>query len=421
MAYNPLNPNGQATMANSQPVVISSNQSPVSVAGTVTANQGGVWVASISGTAGASIIGTVPVTQSTSPWIITGSVQASLTPAANQSVSGTVGASVIGTVPVTQSGSWTQSVVGTVTANQGTTPWIITGSVQGSFTPAANQSVSGTVTALQGTNPWIITGSVQGSFAPSGNQSVSGTVGASIIGTAPVTQAGAWTSSVVGTVFIGGSVATIGTSVPNQSVSGTVGASIIGLTPVTVVGLQGASVSGTVNVIESGTWITSIAGGYATGAPSVLSGLGILEMGVRNDTMASVLSNDGQYSPFAVGPVGERITSNAPITKWLSGNASILAVGPQVSVLGAQGAGIFTYVTAVQIANPSANPTLITFGNQTSATSFSVLGYTIAPANGGSNIYYPNALKTGANSAFTASISGVASIFVTAEGFTSKT
>jgi len=38
MAYSPKNPNGQATMANSEPVVIASDQSAVPVSGTVTAN-----------------------------------------------------------------------------------------------------------------------------------------------------------------------------------------------------------------------------------------------------------------------------------------------------------------------------------------------------------------------------------------------
>jgi hypothetical protein len=40
MAYNPNNPNGQGTMANSAPVVIASDQSAVPVSGTVTANAG---------------------------------------------------------------------------------------------------------------------------------------------------------------------------------------------------------------------------------------------------------------------------------------------------------------------------------------------------------------------------------------------
>jgi hypothetical protein len=42
MAYSPKNANGQATMANSEPVVIASDQSAVPVSGTVTANIGTV-------------------------------------------------------------------------------------------------------------------------------------------------------------------------------------------------------------------------------------------------------------------------------------------------------------------------------------------------------------------------------------------
>lgn len=56
---------------------------------------------------------------------------------------------------------------------------------------------------------------------------------------------------------------------------------------------------------------------------------------------------------------------------------------------------------------------LVTLSGATS----SIVGYTIAPAGGGSNILYPNALKTNANGAFTASISGQASVLVSAQGF----
>jgi hypothetical protein len=81
---------------------------------------------------------------------------------------------------VNSDGSAQVSVVGTV---------IITGSVQGSFTPPANQSVSGTIAAnIQGSVATVIIGgSISASFTPPANQSVSGTVGASIIGAVPVT------------------------------------------------------------------------------------------------------------------------------------------------------------------------------------------------------------------------------------------
>jgi len=126
--------------------------------------------------------------------IIGGSIAASFTPPANQSVSGAVSVSnfpanqsVSGAVSVSNFPT-TQNVSGSVTAwLQSTNASVIT---VGS--PVANQSVSGTVsvgnfpttqnisgsvfatgsvTALQGTNPWIITGSVQASLTPAANSS----------------------------------------------------------------------------------------------------------------------------------------------------------------------------------------------------------------------------------------------------------
>lgn len=191
MAYNPLNPNGQASMAGSQPVVIASNQTPVSVTGTVNlGNQ-------------------------------TGSVIAF--PTGNQSVSGTVGASLIGVSPVSQASTWIASVFGTV-------------------------SVLGTVPVTQSTTPWVITGSVQGSFSPSGNQSVSGTVGASVIGNVNTTITSVATvGGFLNVNLVGGSILTSSTA--NQSVSGTVGASIIGTVPVVQSGVVISSISG--NVLTS--------------------------------------------------------------------------------------------------------------------------------------------------------------------------
>ena len=78
---------------------------------------------------------------------------------------------------------------------------------------------------------------------------------------------------------------------------------------------------------------------------------------------------------------------------------------------------IFTYVTALQVANLGSTSVLVTLSGATS----SIIGYTIAPQGGGSNIYYPNGLKTNANGAFTASVGGAASLFLSAQGFISKT
>jgi hypothetical protein len=155
-----------------------------SITGTVTALQGGTRITSIAGVV--NVAGSVVAMQGTNPWIITGSVQASLTPAANQSVSGTVGASVIGVVPITQSGTMISSISGLVN---------IAGSVAG-FLNSTNASV---ITVAQSSVAVaIVSGSIAATFTPPANQSVSGTVGASVIGTVPVTQSGLMITSIAG-------------------------------------------------------------------------------------------------------------------------------------------------------------------------------------------------------------------------------
>lgn len=387
MAYNPLNPNGQATMANSQPVVISSNQSPVSVTGALTI----VGNPSVSGTVNVgnfpATSGSVVAFQGTNPFIITGSVQASLTPAANQSVSGTVGTSVIGLPNV--------NVGGSVVAFQGTSPFIVnfqnssiftgvqgsvavaivSGSIAASFTPPANQSVSGTVTANQGTNPWIVTGSVQGSFSPSGNQSVSGTVGASVIGLTPIQIPGSVAvaiisgsiaasftppanqsvSGTVGASIIGNvnttitSVATIGgffnvnlvggsiltSSTPNQSVSGTVGASIIGLPPINVSAINGVPISVDTGNTNTGTqrMIQATSSNYNTGQVTIAS-VATSILGTNINRIRAVLTNTGTNVVFyGNSSVVSSITGNylagiAGYPAMIRSSASVWGISP---------------------------------------------------------------------------------------------
>lgn len=538
--------------------------SPWNIAGSVAAIQSGPRTTSIVGGASVfqagpwttSVVGSVTALQGTNPWIVTGSVQGSFTPSGNQSVSGTVGASAIGLTPVSVSNFPTnQNVSGSVVAFQGTNPWVITGSVQGSFSPAANQSVSGTVqvdvrgsiaaviiggsiatattnssvmllnsantigsvATLQGTNPWIvtgsvqgvmsvlgtvpvtqaaasnpwiITGSVQGSFSPAANQSVSGTVQVDVRGSVAVaiisgSIAASFTppanQSVSGTVqadirgsvaafIIGGSIATATTNssvmllnganvigsvaalqgtnpwIITSSVAGglfpisgsvaatitntnvNVGGSVIafqGTSPF-VVNFQNSSIiaiqSGSVVSLSVGSTITvlqapSIVGTYAEDSASANLDKGLFILGVRNDTLASVTSADLDYGAMSIGPSGEVITSNSPLTKWVQGTADFRNgnAGASIVVVAAQGTSVFTYITGVQIANMGSASVLVTL-----ASAGTTLGYTIAPAGGGSNIYYPNALKTLTNGPFAASISGIASVLISAQGFTSK-
>jgi hypothetical protein len=184
--------------------------------------------------------------------------------------------------------------------------------------------------------------------------------------------------------------------IANQSVSGAI----------TIAGGSVLSIPSSSSIL--GTYAEDVA--HATGAP------GLFVLRVRNDNMSSVTSADGDYSPSASGPVGETIVANAPITKWVSGTNSVM-YGSSVTVLAAQGASVFTYVTSYQIVNDSANYSRVTLFGATS----SVIGYTVAPANSGSNVILPNALKTNANGAVFASITGVSSVYLTVSGFTSRT
>lgn len=142
--------------------------------------------------------------------------------------------------------------------------------------------------------------------------------------------------------------------------------------------------------------------------------------GIRNDTLSSIYGSDNIPYRAAFGPAGEQIVANAPLTKWIQGTADMrggaAASGGSVAVIAAQGASIFSYITSFQVANFGPSSVLVTFSGATS----SVIGYTIAPAGGGSNAVLPNALKTNANGVFSASVSGLSSVLVSAQGFIAK-
>jgi hypothetical protein len=243
--------------------------------------------------------------------------------------------------------------------------------------------------------------------------------------------------SVIGTptvtAIVTGSVVALTTG--NQSVSGAVTAPAGSIMAVAVTGTSSVIVvpqfssvitvwqSSSVLAVPVGSVITvwqapSIVGTYAEDDGASSADKGMFVLGVRNDTLTTNTSADADYGAVALGPSGEVVTANAPITKWVRGTADLRVVlGASVTAIAAQGASVFTYITGVQVANMGSASVLVTLAGGLG----SILGYTIAPAGGGSNILYPNALKTGENSAFTASISGTASVLVSAQGFISKT
>ncbi len=327
------------------------------------------------------------------------------------------------------------SVIGAVTIT-GSIVSVGNGSVSGAINVSGSvllgSSNASVITVAQNSSTIaIVTGSVVA--IPIGNQSVSGTIDASILGWVPIQPSNTsiitrWAdSSVIARVT--GSVVTIPSG--NQSISGAInisGSVLLGSSNASIISyLQSSSIiainAGSVIAVPTGSTIAilqapSIVGTYAEDAAHATADKGIFVLQVRNDLMSSVTSADGDYSPIAGGPIGETITANSPITKWVQGTADLrgaATLGASAIAIATGGSSVFTYITGVQVANMGSASVLVTF-----ASGGSILGYTIAPAGGGSNIYYPNALKTPANFGFAASISGIASVLVSAQGFVAK-
>lgn len=179
MAYNPNNPNGQETMANSSPVVIASDQSAVPVSGTVTVDPGtGTFDVNVTNVS-IPVTGTVTADAGTGNFTVVQATAANL----NATVTGSVSVSnfpatqpVSGTIAATQSGSWSVDVNNTggasaVNIQDGGNSITIDGSVSVSNFPAT-QAISGTVTANAGTGNFTV---VQATAANL-NATVTGTV-----------------------------------------------------------------------------------------------------------------------------------------------------------------------------------------------------------------------------------------------------
>ena len=431
MAYQPIS--GSIISYQSPGSIISA-----SVFGTVNTQQVGTRIVSVisstpsSMLVGASVFGNVGISGTPTFLQLAGSIlatSATVTPAANQSVSGTVQTEQIGT-RITSLVSTIPSSVIVGASIFGHAPVVIVGgSVATSTTNSSvmllnGANVIGSVAALQGTNPWIITGSVQATVNTGNssvqvlnfpaNQSVSGTVDAQQIGTRITSVISSTPSSMLVGASVFGNVGISGT--PNVNAAGSVVA-FQGTSP-WVTNFQNSSIiSVPVGSVISYLQVPSIVGTYAEDAAHTTADKGVFTLGVRNDALSSITSADLDYSPHAVGPTGETIVAIAPFTKGIQGTGDLRVVqGASVTVIAAQGASIYSYIRAAQLANMGSASVLVTFAGGLG----SVLSYSIAPAGGGSNIKFDPWLKTGANSAFTASISGVASVLVSAQGFIAK-
>src|SRR3990167_7930697 len=227
---------------------------------------------------------------------------------------------------------------------------VITASLGNSSVVLLNgANVIGSVAALQGTPIWNISsvyGNVSGSVVAfqggAWTPSVSGTVGASIIGQLPAGEA------------VLGSIATLQGTNPWRTLGSVSGTVDIGTIPGSVVAFQG--------------------GGWTPSAIAYLR---------RNDALASTLGADLTYGPGARDSSGRILTRPySPEESRIEGYASTVNLNAN-SVIAAAGVGLRNYITDVWVANTGAANTLVTF---LSGGGLSVLGYTIAPATGGSNL-----------------------------------
>ncbi len=267
-------------------VVVDQGTTPWIIAGTVTANQGGVWnIGTVT-----TITNPVAVTQS-GPWSVgrTWTLDSSTD-----------------SVSAVQSGTWNIGTVSTitnpVTVNQGTSPWVITGST----------TVSGTVTANQGTSPWVVSGTVAATQSGAWTTGRTWTLSSGTDSIAAV-QSGTWNIGTVSTITNPVSVINSGTFAVQATLSAET-TKVIGTVN------QGTSpwvVSGTVAATQSGTWSVRTQDGSGNLLTSQVNGsqraldVGINVAGVQIDPRAASPGTVTDRSGTATSVSTQVMASNA--------------------------------------------------------------------------------------------------------------
>lgn len=345
-----------------------------------------------------------------------------------------VGASVIGTFPVTISGN--PSVSGTV--NIGNIPQA---SVHGQVVISANNgTLSGTTNSpgnislnfnSLSTNSWTrIYDSVLGlwpplmgtrnggAFVDTGASSVilAGTPNVNTSGSVVAFQGGGWTASIVNTVP---SSVLVGASIFGQLPAGT---AVLG----SVATLQGTnpwfitgSIQGGVSILGGTVTVTGTVADSANVAEDVAhvdGQIGKFVLGVRNDTVASFAGSNGDYTPHGFDSAGRTVIKPfAPEEARIEGYISLTSTS-MTTLVAAAGAGLKNYITDIWAANTGATTTLLTFS---SGGGSSVLGYTIVPTGGGSNLiglHMP--IRTEANATFGVQAgTATSTLYVTVKGY----
>lgn len=150
----------------------------------------------------------------------------------------------------------------------------------------------------------------------------------------------------------------------------------------------------------------SVGSGTASVAAEAVAGLQYQQIEVLGSGGSSVLSIDSQgravIKPFATEAL--RIEGYASI---VSSSITTLVAAP--------GGSLRNYITDIMIANTGAVTTAITFQDGLG----SILGYTIAPAGGGSNmIGFATPMRTGVNASFDFQpVSASSILYATVKGY----
>lgn len=320
------------------------NPIPVTQSGSWALNASVVGTVPITGTAtiGNTVNALATVNQGTSPWIVSGTVTTVGSSAATVAIGSPIATGtnligqVTGSVQASQVGAWavnaslvgqsavtasvigqlpvTASIIGTPTVNQGTSPWVVSGTVTTVGTSAATVAIGSPIAT--GTN---LIGQVTGSVSAS--QVGAWVVNASLVGQPVVT------ASVVGTIPVSGTFWQA-----NQPVS----ASVIGQIPVVatyaapwnVVASQGGTpwvISGTVTAIGG-----SAAATVAIGSPIAMGTnlIGQVTGSVQVSQASSPWTVSGTVSPLGrfntITPSLPSLAAGAPNELQLDQKSNLL-------------------------------------------------------------------------------------------------
>lgn len=201
----------------------------------------------------------------------------------------------------------------------------------------------------------------------------------------------------------------VNASIPSAIIAN---ASIPGGVVVTNAGTFAVQVSST-TALTPGTAAANL--GKAEDAAHSSGDTGVFSLGVANASLTQLSSAVLDYTPIAVERTGEVMVNKAPRGMKVRGTASTAGSGDTSLIAASGNAGLKTYVTSLQVANTGSTDVLVTLKDGSGG---STIGYTIAPAGGGSNVVYETELVTSANTAlFFAANASTSTLYAAAQGY----